>query len=145
MGDDADIAHTGTYASAEDQNKILIKNVKGISMAFLSFTYGTNGIPVPSGKDYCVNLIDKDLILKQIKLAKEQNPDLICVFMHWGVEYVTKPNKNQKDLADFLFQNGVDVILGGHPHVLQPMEKREISLEDAINTVVDNLDLYLSE
>ena len=63
--DDADIAHTGTYASEEDQNKILIKNVKGISMAFLSFTYGTNGIPVPSGKDYCVNLIDEELIIEQ--------------------------------------------------------------------------------
>lgn len=128
--DDAGIAHTGTYRNAEEQNQITIQNVKGISMAFLSFTYGTNGIPVPSGKDYCVNLIDKDLIVKQIQLAKEHNPDMICVFMHWGVEYQTKQNKNQKELADFLFQNGVDVILGGHPHVLQPMEKREITLED---------------
>ena len=99
-------------------------------MAFLSFTYGTNGIPVPSGKDYCVNLIDEDLILKQINLAKEKNPDMICVFMHWGVEYQTKENKTQENLADFLFTNGVDVILGGHPHVLQPMEKREITLTD---------------
>lgn len=128
--DDADIAHTGTYASEEDQNKILIKNVKGISMAFLSFTYGTNGIPVPSGKDYCVNLIDEDLILEQITLAKEQNPDMICVFMHWGVEYKTKQNKTQEQLADLLLKNGVDVILGGHPHVLQPMEKRQVTLED---------------
>lgn len=138
--DDADIAHTGTYASAEDQNKILIQNVKGISIAFLSFTYGTNGIPVPSGKDYCVNLIDEDLILKQIELAKEQNPDMICVFMHWGVEYVTKPNNTQKNLADFLFENGVDVILGGHPHVLQPMEKRQITLEDG--TTKDGFIIY---
>lgn len=128
--DDADIAHTGTYSSEEDQNKILIQNVKGVSIAFLSFTYGTNGIPVPSGKDYCINLIDKNLILNQLQLAKEQNPDMICVFMHWGVEYQTKQNKTQEELADFLFQNGVDVILGGHPHVLQPMEKRQITLED---------------
>lgn len=138
--DDADISHTGTYASAEDKNKILIKNVKGISMAFLSFTYGTNGIPVPSGKDYCVNLIDENLILKQIELAKEQNPDMICVFMHWGVEYVTKPNKTQQNLADFLFKNGVDVILGGHPHVLQPMEKRQVTLEDG--TTKDGFIIY---
>ena len=60
--DDAGISHTGTYRTAEEQNQITIQNVKGISIAFLSFTYGTNGIPVPSGKDYCVNLIDKDLI-----------------------------------------------------------------------------------
>ena len=138
--DDADIAHTGTYASEEDQNKILIKNVKGISMAFLSFTYGTNGIPVPSGKDYCVNLIDEDLILEQIALAKEQNPDMICVFMHWGVEYKTKQNKTQEQLADLLLKNGVDVILGGHPHVLQPMEKREVTLEDG--TTKDGFIIY---
>ncbi len=128
--DNAGIAHTGTYRTAEEQNQITIQNVNGITMAFLSFTYGTNGIPVPSGKDYCVNLIDKDLIVKQIDLAKQHNPDMICVFMHWGLEYKTKQNSTQEDLADFLFQNGVDVILGGHPHVVQPMEKREITLPD---------------
>ena len=138
--DDAGIAHTGTYASEEDQNKILIQNVKGISIAFLSFTYGTNGIPVPSGRDYCVNLIDEDLITRQIELAKEQNPDIICVFMHWGVEYQTKQNKTQDELADFLFQNGVDVILGGHPHVLQPMEKRQVTLADG--TIKDGFIIY---
>lgn len=138
--DDAGIAHTGTYRSEEEQNQILVQNVKGITMAFLSFTYGTNGIPVPSGKDYCVNLIDEDLILKQINLAKQQNPDMICVFMHWGVEYQTKQNKTQENLAQFLFKNGVDVILGGHPHVLQPMEKREITLEGG--TTKDGFIIY---
>lgn len=128
--DDAGIAHTGTYTSEETQNEILIQNVKGIKIAFLSFTYGTNGIPVPSGKEYCINLIDKDLIKKQLELAKEKQPDLICVFMHWGVEYVTKQNSSQEELANFLFENGADVILGGHPHVLQPMEKRTIVLPD---------------
>jgi len=138
--DDAGIAHTGTYRSEEEQNQISVQNVKGITMAFLSFTYGTNGIPIPSGKDYCVNLIDEDFILKQINLAKEQNPDMICVFMHWGVEYQTKQNKTQENLAEFLFKNGVDVILGGHPHVLQPMEKREITLEDG--TTKDGFIIY---
>lgn len=138
--DDAGIAHTGTYRTAEEQNQITIQNVNGITMAFLSFTYGTNGIPVPSGKEYCVNLIDEDLILSQINLAKEQNPDMICVFMHWGVEYQTKQNKEQEKLADLLFKNGVDVILGGHPHVLQPMEKREITLDDG--TTKDGFIVY---
>ena len=128
--DDADISHTGTYKSKEDSEKILIKNVKGVSIAFLSFTYGTNGIPVPEDKEFCINLIDKKEILKQLKLAKEQNPDMICVSMHWGTEYQTKPNSTQKELADFLFKNGVDIILGNHPHVLQPMEKRTIKLDD---------------
>lgn len=128
--DEADISHTGTYKSEEAQNTVLIKNVKGIQIAFLSFTYGTNGITVPSDKAYSVNLIDEDLMLKQLSLAKEQNPDLICVSMHWGVEYQTTPNAEQKELADFLFQNGADIIIGNHPHVLQTMEKREITLED---------------
>ena len=128
--DDADIAHTGTFTSEESQNTIVCKNVKGVKIAFLSYTYGTNGIPVPSGKEYCINLIDKDLIKKHIELAKQEEPDLICVSMHWGVEYRTTPTDEQKDLADFLFNNGVDVILGNHSHVLEPMEKRKVTLED---------------
>lgn len=128
--DKAGIAHTGTYKSEEEQNKILIQDVKGVKIAFLAYTYGTNGIPVPKGKDYCINLIDKDLIKKHLELAKQENPDIICVSMHWGIEYQIKQNKEQEELADFLFENGVDIILGSHPHVLQPMEKRTITLED---------------
>ena len=128
--DAADLAHTGTFKSKEDQEDILIKYTKGVSIAFLSYTYGTNGITVPKEKSYAVNLIDKDLIKKHLDLAKEKNPDMICVCMHWGVEYQTTPNSTQKDLADFLFKNGVDVIIGNHPHVPQPMEKRTVKLED---------------
>lgn len=128
--DEAGISHMGTYDSEASQNEILFKDVNGIKIAFLAYTYGTNGIPVPKDKPYCINLIDKNLILKHLELAKEQNPDLICVNMHWGVEYKTKQNSEQEELADFLFQNGVDIILGSHPHVLQPMEKKTITLED---------------
>lgn len=130
--DEAEIAHTGTNESEESQNKILIQDVKGIKIAFLSFTYGTNGISIPSDKKYAVNLIDDELIIKQLQLAKEQKSDLICVSMHWGEEYQTKPNSEQKRLANLLFENGVDIILGSHPHVLQPMEKKEITLEDGM-------------
>ena len=128
--DEADLEHTGTFKSKEDQEKILVRNVKGVNIAFLSFTYGTNGISIPKDKSYSVNLIDKDLIKKQIKLAKEKNPDLICVSMHWGIEYQTSANKEQKNLADFLFENGVDVILGNHSHVPQEIEKRTVKLAD---------------
>ena len=128
--DDAGISHMGTSRTAEEQNQILVKDVNGIKIAFLAFTYGTNGIPVPSANSYCVNLIDKDLILEQLELAKSQEPDLICVNMHWGLEYQNVQNSEQEDWADFLFENGVDVILGSHPHVLQPMEKRTVTLED---------------
>ena len=138
--DKADLAHTGTFKSKKDQETILIKNVKGVNIAFLSFTYGTNGISIPKDKSYAVNLIDKNLIKSQIELAKKQNPDLICVSMHWGIEYQTKANKEQQNLANFLFNNGVDVILGNHSHVPQQMEKRTIKLEDG--TTKDGFVIY---
>ena len=124
------LSHLGTYKTAEEQEKILIKNVKGVNIAFINYTYGTNGIPVPSDKPYCINLIDKDLIKKQIQTAKDQNVDMIVACMHWGIEYKTTASDEQKELADFLFENGVDVILGNHPHVIEPMEKRKITLDD---------------
>lgn len=127
---DADISHLGTYQSQEEQDKVLIKFVKGLKIAFVNYTYGTNGIPVPKDKTYCVNLIDKELISKQLDVAKSQNPDIIIACMHWGNEYQTKQNSTQMELADFLIQNGADIILGTHPHVLQPYEKRTVTLED---------------
>lgn len=138
--DEIGISHMGTYRSTEEQNKILIKEVNGITFAFLSFTYGTNGIPVPKGKEYCINLIDEALMKQQIDQAKEENVDVICVSMHWGDEYKIKQNKTQENLADFLFENGVDIILGSHPHVLEPMEKRTITLADG--TTKDGFVIY---
>lgn len=128
--DSADISHLGTYKTAEDQKKLLIKNVKGVKIAFINYTYGTNGISVPSGKEFCVNLIDKNLIKKQIDQAKSEGADMIVACMHWGTEYKTSANSEQKELADYLFKNGVDIILGNHPHVLEPMEKKTITLDD---------------
>ncbi len=128
--DEIGIDHMGTARSEEEQDTILVKDVKGIKIAFLAYTYGTNGITIPKANSYCINLINKDLILKHIEAAKELDVDLICVNMHWGIEYQTAPNKEQLDLADFLFENGVDIILGSHAHVLQKMEKRTIELED---------------
>lgn len=136
----AGLSHLGTYKSAEEQEQILIKDVKGVKIAFINYTYGTNGIPVPSGKEYCVNLIDKELIKKQIAQAKEAKVDMIVACMHWGTEYRTTANSEQKELADFLFKNGVDVIIGNHPHVLEPMEKRTVSLDDG--TIKDCFVVY---
>ena len=138
--DEYGLGHYGTARSAEEQDTILIKDVNGIKIAFLAYTYGTNGITVPKDKSYCVNLIDKDLLKEHIELAKEQNVDVICVNMHWGAEYKLTPNSTQKDLADFLFKNGVDIILGSHTHVLEPMEKRTITLEDG--TIKDGFVIY---
>ena len=137
---DADIAHLGTYKTEEDQNKTLIKYVKGIKIAFVNYTYGTNGITIPSDKQFCINLIDEELMKKQIDSAKGENPDIIIACMHWGNEYKTTQNSTQEELADFLFQNGVDIILGTHPHVLEPMEKRTVTLEDG--TTKDGFVIY---
>lgn len=131
--DDADIAHLGTYKTQEEQDQVLFKYVKGVKIAFINYTYGTNGIPVPKDKEFCVNLIDKDLIKKHIETAKNQNADMIVACMHWGTEYRTTANKEQEELADFLFKSGVDIILGNHPHTLEPMEKRTVTLEDGTN------------
>ena len=138
--DKVNLSHTGTYRSKEEQDTIITKNVNGINIAFLSFTYGTNGIAVPAGKEYCINLIDNNLILDQISKAKALKPDLICVFMHWGQEYKLQQNSTQEQLADLLFKNGVDIILGSHPHVLEPMEKRIVTLED--RTTKDGFLIY---
>lgn len=126
----ADIAHAGTYKTQEERDTIIFKYVKGIKIAFLNYAYGTNGITIPSDKPYCINLIDKELIKKDIETAKSQEADMIVASVHWGTEYSTVPNDTQDELADFLFQNGVNIILGTHPHVLQKMEKRTVTLED---------------
>ena len=109
---------------------LFFPSLNGAKVAFINYTYGTNGISIPSDKKYSVNLIDKDFIKEQLTLAKAQNVDLICVSMHWGLEYKLKQNSTQEDLANFLFENGTDIILGSHPHVLEPMEKRTITLKD---------------
>ena len=134
------IDHMGTYDSEESSNNILVKDVKGIKIAFLAYTYGTNGIAVPKDKSYAVNLIDKDKIKKDLQAAKDLDVDLISVSMHWGTEYKQNPTDEQEELADFLFENGADIILGSHPHVLEKMEKRTIELEDG--TTKDGFIIY---
>lgn len=128
--DDAEIAHVGTARTEEEQNNILFMDLNGIRTAFLAYTYGTNGIPVPKDKEFCVNLIDEDLILKQINQAKEEGAELIVTSMHWGLEYQTTENAEQDKLAEFLIKNDVQIILGSHPHVLQPMKMLKVEADE---------------
>lgn len=111
----------GSYDSFEDRNRSHIREKNGITYAFFSYTYGTNGIPVPKGKEYLVNLFDKETAKKDIEAVRDQ-VDVILVAMHWGTEYVHEPSKVQKEQALFLADLGVDVIIGSHPHVIQPIE-----------------------
>lgn len=134
MLDSIQVKHLGTYLNQEKRELLyplmIIKN--GIRIAMLNYTYGTNGIKVTPPN--IVNFIDKNQILKDIESAKLMNADIIIANMHWGDEYFLKPNKEQKDLADFLIKNGVRLVIGGHPHVVQPLDIRKV--DDKIESVV---------
>jgi poly-gamma-glutamate capsule biosynthesis protein CapA/YwtB (metallophosphatase superfamily) len=125
MLDSLGLAHMGTYCDAETYHKNypLIINKKGFRLAFLNYTYGTNGIGIPDGN--IVNLIDEDRIARDIKASHDSLADKVIIFMHWGEEYQRLPNTFQKETADFCFAKGADIIIGSHPHVIQPMEWRK--------------------
>lgn len=127
--DAAGLMHMGTYTRAEDRQKILLLEENGIRAAFFSYTYGTNGVKLPAGKEYAVNLIDRKHMLDNIRSAKQQGADLIIFYVHFGIEYKSYPNQQQKDLTRFLFENGVDMVLGSHPHVLQPIEIQTVTVD----------------
>ncbi len=111
----------GSYDSFEDRARSPIGEKNGITYAFLAYTYGTNGLPVPKGKEYLVNLFDKEEVKKDVEAVREK-VDIVLVAMHWGVEYTHSPTKEQQDQAKFLADLGVDVIIGSHPHVIEPIE-----------------------
>lgn len=120
--DSLGVDHTGTFRDASDRAKRVpfIKDINGIKVGFLNYTYGTNGIEPRDGVE--VALIDKKRMAEEIRKTREAGAEIVCVAIHWGVEYVLLPNRNQKEIADFLVNQGVDLIIGGHPHVIQPME-----------------------
>ena len=141
--DQAGLAHVGTARTAEESGaaNIHVADVGGISVAFLGYTYGTNGIPLPSGKEYAVNLFNTDYMTTlstpdtqrleaDLAAARALDTDLIAVMIHWGVEYQTTQNSYQEELADLLIANGADLVLGGHSHVPQPIETRTVTAAD---------------
>lgn len=142
--DSLGLDHIGTFRSSADRDTIspFIKNINGFKIAFLNYTYGTNGISPDGGIE--VAYIDKDKIQKEIREAKNQGAELIVVAMHWGIEYVLLENKVQRDLADFLIGQGVDIIIGGHPHVVQPMKVVRNEKEDKDVLVVYSLGNFIS-
>lgn len=112
----------GTAASEEEAERPVIVEHNDIAMGILSYTYGTNGIPIPQGKDYLVNLIDKEKIIEDMKKLREAGADVITIALHFGNEYQTQPTEEQKTLARELIAAGATIIAGSHPHVLQPYE-----------------------
>jgi len=138
--DEYGILHTGTARTPEERDEILILEKNDIKVAILAYTYGTNGMEAAIDEDklpYMVNYLhDMARIKKDIRRARESGAEVIIACVHWGSEYVRKPNERQKQLADQLFAAGVDIILGSHPHVLQPMEKRIITTDEGIEKEV---------
>jgi len=123
----AGLVPVGTSSSAADHKQMVVEERNGIRMGFLAYTYGTNGIPVPADKAYAINIIDIDVIKKEIKRLRQANVDVVTVSLHFGVEYQRLPNDYQTMLAHELVKAGADLILGSHPHVVQPYEEISVS------------------
>ena len=126
--DERGMDHIGTYRSAEERENILIRDVNGIKIAFLSYTYGTNGIPVP--ESWLVNPLDEELIKSDIARAKALEPDMIVVLPHMGNEYEEYVRDTFKNWAHMMLEAGADIVVASHPHVLQPMETVELADDD---------------
>lgn len=122
---------TGTFKNATERSifypLIVYKGV--FKLAFLNYTYGTNGLPSP--KPTVVNLIDEEQIKKDLEEAKAQNPDFTIVIMHWGNEYQLNENKAQATLAENMLKWGADMVIGAHPHVVQPIKLKEVLRPDS--------------
>ena len=114
-----DVPVLGIHDSQEDADTVKTMEVNGIRIAFLNFVYGTNNGGPGEGKDYMIDIFDKTKVASMIQKAKEDSDCLIFV-AQWGKEEESMPTEYEKEWAAFLMQQGVDVVIGGHPHVLQP-------------------------
>lgn len=111
----------GIHDSAEDRNEIFVAEIEGIRIAVLNYTYGTNGIAMPKDMPYAVNMLSEEGVKEDIRRAKEQ-ADFVIVCPHWGTEYRLTPDNSQKKWAELFLEEGVDLVLGTHPHVVEPVE-----------------------
>lgn len=111
----------GIHESQEDRDKIYIFEKKGFKIAILNYTYGVNGNRIPEDRPYIVDLMDKSQMEKDIQKANEL-ADYVIVCPHWGTEYVFEATDEQKEWTDFFLKQGVDLVIGTHPHVIEPVE-----------------------
>lgn len=118
----AGVRHTGTARTRREDERILFLDADGVRVAFLSYTYGTNGLPLP--RPWSVDVIDARAIARDGRRARRRGADLVVVNLHWGAEYVHRPTAAQRDLADRLLRRrAVDLIVGQHAHVVQPIRR----------------------
>lgn len=140
MMDSIGVPHIGTYVDEYEREEKYpyILEYNGIRVAILNFTYGTNGLKAEEPN--VVNMMDTAVIALDLLTAQEMNPDIIIAIPHWGIEYESLPSKDQRWMANWLINNGVDHVVGGHPHVAQPMEL----LNDGRNFVAYSLGNVIS-
>lgn len=119
---EASLQPFGTYSSWEAREEPLIISINDIAIALMAYTYGTNGIPLPENKEYLVNLLDPLAIIKDIQNVRDK-VDMVILYLHWGLEYHREPLSSQREMAIQLFEEGASVIIGNHPHVVQPIER----------------------
>lgn len=122
--DTLNLDHVGTYHNAKARKTAMpvIKNINSFKVGFLNYTYGTNGISATT--DIVIDYINHQKMASDIKNTRDAGAEIICVCIHWGEEYKLLPNNSQKSMADFLISQNVDLIIGSHPHVIQPAEIR---------------------
>lgn len=144
--DNLGVDHIGTYYDENQRDSLVpfIKNINGFKVGFLNYTYGTNGINPRDGVE--VALIDKEKISKEMKKTRDAGAEIIVVAMHWGIEYVLLENGVQRELANFLVDEGADMIIGGHPHVIQPMkvvrnekENKDVLVVYSLGNLISNM------
>lgn len=138
--DTLDILHTGTNRTEDESEDILIFEKDHVKFALLSYSFSTNGWPMPEGYPYALNMMDEDKIISDIQKCKALDVDFTMVAVHWGLEYHLEENGHQRRLADALFYAGADIILGTHPHVLQPFEHQKMI--DVSGEVKDKFIIY---
>lgn len=119
----------GTYRNEEEARSFLIKDIKGVKVGYLAYSYGTNGLPVPSEHPEFFNFLDRDKILTDIEILRPQ-VDVLILVLHWGQEYQPKPTQEQISMAHEFLNAGADIILGNHPHVVQTMEIVKVGNKD---------------
>lgn len=111
----------GTYDSEADRSNISVYEQNGIKYSFLSYTTSVNGYNLNKNESYMINMYDKDTVKRDIESIKDK-VDVIIVAMHWGTEYTNTPTNSQREIANYLSSLGVNLIIGTHPHVVEPIE-----------------------
>lgn len=114
------LVNSGTYLSQHSRDSLLVVEKNGLKLGIVSYTYGLNGNFLPKSKNYLVNVIDTNIIKKDVTAMTEKNVDLILVYYHFGDEYSRLPSKYQEEIVSKTFNYGADIIIGSHPHVIQP-------------------------